>query len=254
MPRVVLGLLLLLAVGGTATAFAVTEALKLEPSPVARPAFIGPDGEAVARDRVFSPVCGCPQERATIGFTLRKADRVSASIINSGSEVVRTLTQDERLARGPHALTWDGRDDGGAVVADGPYRLQLELRLADRAFLVPMVFRVDTRAPEVRLIHAGPAAVTPNGDGAQDKVWVRYSSSEKGSPALALDGVTVSTGGARPVGRSALSWLGRIAGRPAPPGEYTITLVVHDRAGNVSDPIGPIVVAVEPTSDGAGPE
>ena len=252
MPRVVVGLLLLLVVGGTATAFAITESLKLEPSAVTRPAFVGPDGETVARDRVFSPVCGCPQEVAVLGFTLRRADRVRASIIDARGDIVRVLVQNERLSRGPQLLTWDGKDDAGVIVADGPYRLRLDLRRAGRAFLVPMVFRVDTRAPELRLIRAGPTAITPDGDGVQDKVWVRYRSSEKAAPALEVDGEVVSTGGMRNAGRSALSWRGRVDGQPAAPGEYAITLAVRDRAGNVSDSIGPVVVTVEPALAGPG--
>ncbi|MGI9659424.1 MAG: hypothetical protein ACR2OD_10985 [Gaiellaceae bacterium] len=252
MPRVAVGLLLLLVVGGTAAAFAITETLKLEPSEVARPAFIGPDGETVPRDRVFSPVCGCPQATAVLGFTLRKADRVSASIIDGRSDIVRVLFENERLTRGPQQLTWDGVDDSGAIVPDGPYRLRLDLRRAGRAFLVPMVFRVDTRAPELRLIRAGPATITPDGDGAQDKVWVRYRSNEKAAPVLEVDGEAVSIGGVRNAGRSALSWLGRIDGEPAASGEYAITLTVRDRAGNVSDSIGPVVVTVEPALQGDG--
>lgn len=244
MPRALLALLFLLVVGGTAAAFAVTESLKLEPSVVTRPIFVGPDGETVPRDRVFSPVCACPQDRAVLGFTLRRADRLTASIVDAGGDVVRVLVRNMRFARGPHQLSWDGRDEAGDVVADGPYRLRLDLRREGRSFLVPMVFRVDTQAPQVRLVRAGPTVISPDGDGERDRVWVRYRSSEKGAPALAVDGVVVSVGGLREPGRSALSWLGRVDGEPAPPGEYAITLTVRDRAGNVSEPIGPVVVTV----------
>lgn len=245
MPRAILAVLLLLVVGGTAAAFAVTESLKLEPSPVTRPAFVGPGGEVVARDRVFSPTCSCPQERALLGFTLRRADRVTASIIDSGSNVLRTLVSDERLARGAHEIEWDGRDDEGRVVPDGAYQLRLDLRRAGRAFRVPMVFRVDTRPPRLELVRAGPTSITPDGDGEQDKAWLRYRSDEKAAPSLAVDGTTVSTGGFREAGRSALSWLGRLGGETAPPREYMLTLRVRDRAGNVSAPIGPVAVTVE---------
>ncbi len=243
-PRVALALVLLLVVGGTAAAFAVTESLKLEPSVVTRPAFIGPDGEPVARDRVFSPACECPQEFAVLEFTLRKADRVTASIVDTRGAFVRALVTNERLRRGPQRLTWDGLDDAGALAPDGPYRLRLDLRREGRAFLVPMVFRVDTKAPRLRLVRAGPTVITPDSDGEQDKIWVRFRSNEKGAPILAVDGETISTGGVRGAGQSALSWLGRVSREPAPPGEYEITLRVQDRAGNISEPVGPIVVEV----------
>lgn len=254
MPRVVLVLLFLLVVGGTAAAFALTESLKLETAAVARPKFIGPDGEAVARNRVFSPVCECPQSTAELEFRLRRADRVSATIVNAREEPVRVLAEDERLARGIQRLTWDGRDDSGALVADGPYRLRLVLSRADREFLVPMVFRVDTRPPKVALVRAGPTTITPNVDGEQDKIWVRYRSNEAGAPRLTVDGVIASQGGIRKPGRSALSWRGRLAGEPVAPGTYELSLVVRDRAGNVSEPIGPIDVTVQSSAAGAESE
>ena len=246
MPRVVLALLLLLVVGGTAAAFAITESLKLEPSAITRPTFTGPDGAPVVRNRVFSPVCGCPQERAVLGFTLRKTDRVTASIVDVSGAIVRTLTRNQRLPRGAQRVVWDGLDDAGALVSDGAFRLRLDLVRADRAFVVPMWFRVDTKAPRVRLVRAGPLVITPDGDGRQDKVWLRYRSNEKGAPVLAVDGRTVSTGGVREAGRSALSWLGRINGERAPAGDYALALQVRDKAGNVSPALGPIVVSVQP--------
>ena len=48
---------------GTATAFAVTQHLKLEPSPISQ--------THVAK--VFSPVCECETDAAKIEFTLRRA-------------------------------------------------------------------------------------------------------------------------------------------------------------------------------------
>ena len=252
MPRALLALLFLLVVGGTATAFAITESKKLEPSVVIKPIFMSSDGEVVPRDRVFSPVCDCPQDTAVLGFTLRRADRVTASIVDARGDVLRVLVRNMRFARGPHQLSWDGLDEDGLVAPDGPYRLRLDLRREGRSFLVPMVFRVDTQAPRVRLVRAGPTEVTPDGRGEQDKVWVRYRSNEKGAPALAVDGVVVSRGGAREAGRSALSWLVRVDGESAPPGEYALTLWVTDRAGNRSKELGPIAVTVLPATEGSG--
>ena len=244
MPRVLLVLLFVLVIGGTAVALVFTESKKLETAEVSRTRFVGPDGRVVVRNRVFSPVCVCDQASALLEFRLRRADRVTASIVGSSDEEVRRLIEGERLARGTHQLEWDGRDDAGAVVPDGPYRLRLRLARADRVFPVPMVFRVDTRAPDLTLLRAGPTTITPNGDGEQDKVWVRYVSSENAAPRLAVRETTVSRGGVREAGRSALSWLGRVDGVASAPGDYELFLTVTDRAGNVSTPIGPIEVVV----------
>jgi hypothetical protein len=54
--------LVLLILGATAAAFVVTEDLKLEPDPLARPRI----------DRTFSPVCDCDQATAQIAFRLRE--------------------------------------------------------------------------------------------------------------------------------------------------------------------------------------
>ena len=49
MPRVLSTLLVVSLLGGTAAAFAVTQGLKIEPSPILAPRI----------DKVFSPVCDC---------------------------------------------------------------------------------------------------------------------------------------------------------------------------------------------------
>src|SRR5687767_8400856 len=95
--------LVLVLLGGTAAAFAVTEVLKLERSPITAPRFT----------KHFSPVCGCEKEEARLSLRLRKADTVDATIVDPGGNTVRTLLEDQRLRRGPVTLEWDGRDDAG---------------------------------------------------------------------------------------------------------------------------------------------
>ena len=112
-----------------------------------------------------------------------------------------------------------------------------------------MVFRVDTKPPRVTLVRAGPTTISADGDGVQDKIWVRYRSSESGAPSLTVDGAIASRGGVRSAGQSALSWHGRIGGEAVSSGHYGLSLTVQDRAGNVSEPIGPIDVTVAGASD-----
>src|SRR6478735_5270581 len=61
----VLALVLIVA---TATAFAVTQRLKLEPSPISR----------TRVSEAFSPVCRCASRAANIEFSLRREDDRSA--------------------------------------------------------------------------------------------------------------------------------------------------------------------------------
>ena len=88
----------------TATAFALTEGLKLEQSPIL--------GTAV--DKVFSPVCGCPSEEARISFRLREADILDVALIDSDGTVVARPVQGERFERGRVVIRWDGLDADGS--------------------------------------------------------------------------------------------------------------------------------------------
>ena len=84
----------------TSAAFVVTEKLKLTRNPI-----VGP---TVAK--VFSPTCDCDTSSAEIRFRLRKADRVSVEIIDSGGHVVRELARDRAQGRRFVSYVWDGRD------------------------------------------------------------------------------------------------------------------------------------------------
>ena len=90
MPRVLSTLLVVLLLGGTAAAFAVTQGLKIEPSPILAPHI----------DKVFSPFCDCDTRLAGIRFRLRKPDRVQLDIVDSNGDVVRELVSGKRLRRG----------------------------------------------------------------------------------------------------------------------------------------------------------
>ena len=73
MSRLPQTLLVLLLLGATAAAFAYTERLKLERSPIT--------GTKV--DRVFSPVCECARDIAVISFVLRKRGTVTLQMLDS---------------------------------------------------------------------------------------------------------------------------------------------------------------------------
>ena len=79
MARIATTVLVLGLLGGTAAAFAVTEGLKLEPSPILSPRIA----------KVFSPACDCPTRVAEIAFRLRKPDNIRVQIVRGGT-VVRT--------------------------------------------------------------------------------------------------------------------------------------------------------------------
>lgn len=218
--------LVLALLGGTAAAFAVTEVLKLERSPVAAPLFT----------KHFSPVCGCEKEVARLSLRLRKADTVDAAIVDSGGNTVRTLVEDERYRRGPVTLEWDGRDDTGAQVADGRYRLRMRLEDQHRTIVLPNPVFVDTQVPRVHVVGVGPQVFSPDDDGRRDRVHVSYSASEPARGTLLVGGAAARTGKLRAEGRASMRWDGTVLGRAVGPGLYALALRVEDRAGNVSEP------------------
>ncbi|MHB8077995.1 MAG: FlgD immunoglobulin-like domain containing protein [Candidatus Krumholzibacteriia bacterium] len=66
--------------------------------------------------------------RTTVRFELPQAQAVSLRVFDGRGRQVRALFTGT-LGAGPHDLTWDGRDDRGAVLASGTYLFQL--RTAD---------------------------------------------------------------------------------------------------------------------------
>jgi FlgD Ig-like domain len=216
----VLGLL-----GGTAGAFAVTERLKLEPSPIAAPDV----------DHVLSPVCGCETRTADIEFRIREADQLTIAIVDADGEVVRTLVSDREYDAGPVALSWDGRGDEGEVVEEGSYRPRVHLDDERRTIVLPNPMRVDTTAPVVTVVSVAPTVISPDRDGRSDKIKVRYRVDELARPYVLVDGEEETIGRTRP-GGGQLEWYGRHDGRPVSTGPHAVSVVATDLAGNRSRP------------------
>ena len=86
LPQTVIVLALL---ASTATAFAVTERLKLEKSPIT--------GTRV--DKIFSPVCECERNVAVVSFRLRKPERVTVDMLNSRGKSVATRPRPSAVPR-----------------------------------------------------------------------------------------------------------------------------------------------------------
>ena len=79
-------LIVLALLGATAAAFAVTERLKLERSPIT--------GTKV--DRVFSPVCECARDLSVISFVLRRRETLTLDILDRNGRSIRTVVRDRR--------------------------------------------------------------------------------------------------------------------------------------------------------------
>jgi FlgD Ig-like domain len=225
-PRFLSTLLVIALLGGTAAAFAVTQGLKIQPSPILAPRIA----------KVFSPECDCQTRVARIQFTLRKPDRVRLEIVGADGKVVRTLVSGLRLRSGRVTYTWNGRDDQGVFVPEGVYKPRVHLTDQHRTIDLPNEMRVDTTAPVVTVRSVAPKEISPDGDGRADRAAVRYSLSERAHAILYVGARrVVFTRSQLPSGL--VVWNGKLGRKPVRPGSYLLRLAAQDTAGNVSAPV-----------------
>jgi FlgD Ig-like domain len=217
----------------TALAFAYAESLKLTRSPIL--------GTKVTK--VFSPVCDCSTDIASIEFRLRKGDVVDVEVVDSARSVVRALATRQPAAKGPVEFVWNGRDDEGAVVPDGAYQPRVRLERQHRTILLPNPMRVDSTPPSIEIASVKPRVFSPDGDGRADRTVVSYRADEPVRATLYVDGAArVVKRGQRQ--RGEIAWSGRVNGRPLPRGLYELAVGATDVAGNVGVRTDPRRVAI----------
>jgi hypothetical protein len=209
----------------TALAFVYTEQLKLTPSPIT--------GTSVTK--VFSPVCRCDTDVATIAFRLRTADRIDVEIVDQGGAVVRHLARGDERRRGPVTFVWNGRDDAGATASEDTYKPRVKLERQHRTIVLPNPIRVDTSPPRVTMTRLAPRVFSPDGDSRNDRVVVGYRVDEPSRVSLSVDGMrAVLKKGQKTQGT--IDWYGTLAGKPLPKGVYRLRLAATDVAGNAGRP------------------
>jgi hypothetical protein len=226
---------ILLVVGllsGAAAAFAVTENLKLQRAPISR----------TRVDKLVAPHCRCQGKQALVGFRLRKADRVSVAIVNGDDKVVRELLPARHLAAGFHVFSWNGRDDGGEVLADDDYKPRVHLSAAHRTILLPNPIRVDTKAPKIAVTHVNLHVISPDRDFKHDYLLVRYRASEDVRALMYANGRLVGKL-KRYLPQGVQTWPKTFRGALRE-GRYRIVLRGQDRAGNIGPPTRPFIVGI----------
>jgi hypothetical protein len=233
LPRLFSVLVVVFLLGGTAAAFAVTQGLKLEKSPVLSPRIT----------KTFSPVCDCAKNAALVNFKLRKSDRATLEIVDGDGDVVRTLFRNRRFGAVELEAGWDGKDDAGRVVPDGDYRPRVRLANAHKTITFPNEIEVDTERPRVERFSVSRRVVSPDGDGRADGVSVSYRFSERAHAILLVNGrQRAYTLFQRPDAN--VQWFGRRHGRGVPPGTYSLALAAEDIAGNRSERVAAGTVRV----------
>ncbi len=197
-------IVVVLLIGGTAAAFAYTQGLKQSKSPIV----------ATKVTKEFSRF-------AHIAFGLRRDDHVSIEILSSHGDVVRTLVADRFIRKGYRGFTWDGRDDGGARLPDGVYKVRVDLQDADRTIDLPNRIVLDTVPP--RITGASTRVTT-------SLLRVSYRFDGQAQALVLVNGKRrVKSASTKPVGHV------QLALRLIPKGA-TVQLVAQDLAGNLSKP------------------
>jgi hypothetical protein len=233
MSRLPQTLIVFALLGATAAAFAVTERLKLEKSPIT--------GTRV--DKIFSPVCECARDVAEISFRLRGNQVVTVDMLDSDRRSIRTLVRNRRERAGRVTYTWDGRDDEGRIIPEGLYRPRVRLRAHGRTIVLPNPMRVDTTAPRIELVRVTPRVFSPDGDGRRDRVTASYEIDEPARAMMLVNGRRRVLARFRDT-EGRLTWFGRVDGSSVPPGTYEIRLRAFDRAGNRSARTRAVTVVV----------
>jgi hypothetical protein len=211
----------------TATAFAVTERLKLEDSPVL----------GTRMPSLFSPKLA----EAKIGFRLRREEDIRLDVVDDQGTVVRRALGTGVFGQAFHQFAWDGRNDSGGIVPDGLYHVQLNLKDEGRTIEFPQTIRVDSSPPAIEDVTIRHGVFSPDGDGRADRVDLRYRFSEPAIAILYVDGKRIGRkNNSRPTGT--MQWYGcrraslssSLGCRVRKPGEYRLALAAQDRAGNIA--------------------
>jgi hypothetical protein len=226
-------LLVLGLLGGTAAAFAITEGLKLEKSPIA--------GTRITK--LFSPTCDCPpKDVAHVTFRLRRGSMMTVTVITPDGEPVATIANHYfRRGQVDPPLSWNGLTTAGAPVPDGLYKLRIHLR--HQTITLPNTIEVDSTPPAITIKRVVPRVFSPDHDGRREYVTISFGVSSTARPLLYVDGRQVGRGRlARSAG--SIHWYGGVHGETYPAGVYQLSLRAEDRAGNISPPTSDVRVAI----------
>lgn len=193
-------------------------------------------------DELTLPV-GISDQRYVTGYDLAISNEQGTTVRTIGRAEERSnrfldrLTYVQRQIPLPSAITWDGKDDGGAFVPDGTfsYRLRAVDDNGNSSETAPLKVVVDNTPPAAQ-VSAEYLLFSPNEDGNKDLLpLIQSGSTEDLWVATVTDaaGSVVREWRLQSAAPQPLSWDGQTTdGVLAPDGTYAYHLTSTDRAGN----------------------
>lgn len=194
----------------------------------------------------FSPNGDGRRDTATLTYRLEQPQTVDLRITNAAGTVVRSGRLGTNRLAGSYTWTWNGRNNGGTLLGDGTYRVEVRTsRTLAGGVVVHGVaavnVRLDRTKPGLGAVTRSPSTVYPVVDGYGDSTRLSVPANEALSVLEARvfnsagSLVRVVRVGPQPAGTRSVVWNGRTAsGTVVPAGSYTFQLAAYDVAGNAA--------------------
>ena len=208
------------------------------------PAIIG----ITATPQFFSPKNSNSSYTATLlKYTLSESAEVSIRVLDSSNNQIRTLLTSIPQSSGLKSISWDGKDDSAAYVADGTYTF--EITATDPALnstTAVKTVEVDNSGPTVNILSATPTPFAPDSQNAAYKTTIiKYILADARAQCTAEVNVKTRIGAiVKNLGSGLLiptgtlqniSWDGKnTLGQIVEDGTYGVHITAVDQAGNPS--------------------
>ncbi|EFM09007.1 peptidase S8 and S53 subtilisin kexin sedolisin [Paenibacillus curdlanolyticus YK9] len=173
---------------------------------------------------------------ATIKYTNSEPVTASIVIVDGNGSTIRTLANAQSQTTGAKSITWNGKNDAGALVEDGTYtyRILVEDGTGLTAEATGTIV-TDKTTPVISGLAASPSVFAPTGS---NNLHVNFALSEAGKTTVTIvnsKNVAVKTIWSSKVtesGNQTLDWDGKISTTAfAPDGSYTVKVTTTDAVG-----------------------
>jgi flagellar hook assembly protein FlgD len=187
-----------------------------------------------ARPRALTPNGDWSGESSTIRFGLTRRAALGARVVSASSgNAVRTLLASSVRSAGVRSLRWDGRSSGGALVADGRYRIEVSAEDRSDQVTRSILVVVDRTLGGVSAV---PAAFSPNRDGRADRLEIGYALTRSASVRVQIrrGGKVVRTlvDATHPAGTYGVRWTGWLGnGRRLSDGDARVVVLASTSLG-----------------------